>query len=384
MYKILVADDVQINRRLIKSLLSRKIKDLVFYEAVDGSEVIECLKNNRIDLVVLDIMMPKMNGFEVLSQIKESKRLRDIPVIVNSALDDIENIKKALELGAYDYFAKPLTFDQIETIIPIKVENAITSYEHKKQLMRINNRINEEIRIAGIFQHTLMEDYKLLNLGEVCGKYIPSVGISGDFYDSVEINNSLWFIIADVSGHGVAAAMISSMIKVAFNNSVYKYNNPNEVLMHINKIFYNMSKENYEIIFTAFIGKIEGRKLIYSNGGHPYPILYDRLEKGLFMIEENGFPIGILPKVEYSVKSIYINKGTYIFVYTDGIFNLISDKKNSNWNDLFKLCKDNLNFIVEMFHENSKSFMESVLNELLNIGEKSLKDDVALMVIRVI
>src|SRR5690606_4628805 len=106
-----------------------------------------------------------------------------------------------------EYFTKPLTLEQLEVVLPIKVQNALKSYEQHKLLKQMNQRLREELKFANALQHTLIVEHKDLEDGVMTGKYVPCSEIGGDFYDCVQTDDGLWFIVADVSGHGVAAAM---------------------------------------------------------------------------------------------------------------------------------------------------------------------------------
>src|SRR5690554_2679131 len=114
-YNILIADDVEINRKLIGAILKGN-KDLILHEVEDGKRALQFIDENDIDLLILDLMMPFLDGFTVLNELKSSEKNKDIPVIVYSAVNEIDSIQRALELGAYDYFHKPLTREQMSVV----------------------------------------------------------------------------------------------------------------------------------------------------------------------------------------------------------------------------------------------------------------------------
>lgn len=383
-YSILVVDDIRMNRSLISAILRKKIDDIQILEAVDGFEAIECINKENVDLIILDLMMPRMDGFETLKILKDNHLTKDIPIIVNSALNDMENIKKALSLGAYEYFTKPLTSDQINILLPMKVINAISSYKTKKKLIDINERMNEELKIASILQKTIVKKKKIFEIGTMYGELIPSTFVSGDFYDCVQIEDSLWFVIADVTGHGVAAAMISSMIKVAFFNAINMYKEPNEVLSYINDIFTNINKENFEkskypIMFTTFIGVVRDNKLLYSNAGHPYPFIFNTYKKTVKMIQTNGFFIGSVDDPEYDVDIIEVDKNSVILLYSDGIFEFIKNRI-SGWLQLYEHCSFHIDYYIDAFINKPEKLIETILKDIYD-KEKVLKDDIAIMFI---
>ncbi len=158
MYRILVVDDMLVNRKLMKKVLKDSIDDIGFLDAEDGFQAIEVLEQEDVHLVILDLMMPGKDGYEVLEDMKKHPQFMDIPVIVNSAVNDMESIKKTLEMGAMDYFTKPITPEQMKVIIPLKANNALKFYEQKKELKEKNTRMKNELKIASLLQCSLFRN----------------------------------------------------------------------------------------------------------------------------------------------------------------------------------------------------------------------------------
>lgn len=128
-YTVLLVDDVLLNRKVVKIALSG-LPEFSFLEAADGVNALELINNQRIDLVILDLVMPgSISGFEVLRQVKTSVLYKQIPVIVYSAVSDTTSIKQALEMGAFDYLIKPLKPHELQTILPEKVRDALRPVE---------------------------------------------------------------------------------------------------------------------------------------------------------------------------------------------------------------------------------------------------------------
>lgn len=122
---ILVVDDSPVDRQIIRSILEKKLSDIHIFEASDGLEINQKLVSNSIHMCILDIMMPGKDGFQVLRDLKEDSRVADLPIIVCTGLEDKQAVQKALTLGAYDYFSKPLSEEVMKTSLPLKVKNAI-------------------------------------------------------------------------------------------------------------------------------------------------------------------------------------------------------------------------------------------------------------------
>lgn len=382
MFNIIIIDDVEINRRLIISILKKHFKDCTYYEARDGREGLNLIYNKDIDLIILDLMMPEMDGFEVLKEIKQKEYFNLIPIIVNSAMNELDAIKKALLLGADNFFAKPLNSHEIDFILPLKIKNALKIFEQTKKISKFNTQLKKEMELANFFQKALIENNKKFNSIEFIGNYFPANEVGGDFFDCVENDKEVWFIMADVSGHGVAASMISSMIKVMFSNYIKTYDKPSEILTAMN----NYMAKNINVMdifsFSAFIGKINNNKLTYSNAGHPYPITYKNNEKSFQILEKNGYIAGILDDVDYEDTEYELKKDDIIFLYTDGFFD--------NFIEFNSSIKKN---ITTFLNENSKIFIEGksieliskhILDNLNKHNASNLNDDISLFLIKIL
>lgn len=134
-HRLLVVDDEPHHRKLLRMVLRQG--DYLFLEAESGEEAMRLLAGEAVDLVLLDLMMPQPNGFDVLSSIASNERLRNVPVIVASASTSPEDVERSLELGAVDYFMKPLTEWDIRFQLPIKVRNALALHQASDERLRV-------------------------------------------------------------------------------------------------------------------------------------------------------------------------------------------------------------------------------------------------------
>jgi phosphoserine phosphatase RsbU/P len=380
-YNILIVDDMMVNRKLMKKVLEATLEEICFYEAEDGFQALDFIEEVDVDLIILDLMMPGKDGFEVLKEIKALEKHKDIPVIVNSAISDMESIKRTLEMGAIDYFTKPITPDQMKVIIPLKTSNALRYYEQKKYLKEINERLKGELKIAGVLQRSLMQGKEDLEKVDIYKKYLPCDELGGDLYDYIELGDSFWFITADIIGHGVASAMIASMVKAAFNHSIMEGKTPKEVLMDINMTFCNMMPSSSNIYFSAFVGMIKDNLLTYSNAGHPYPILLRSNEKKHEVLALNGYLMGIFEHTEFYNKYILLEKEDVILAYTDGLYETNKDEKKvmRSYEDVYDFLENKKYYTIED--------PEELITELLYYFEKQdnkkTTDDVAIILIKI-
>ena len=322
MYTILVVDDTLFNRKLMLEVLETKIDNARYLQAEDGIEAIEIVKTNEVDLVILDLMMPNKNGYEVLKELKNNPLYSDIPIIVNSSVTDMDSIKQTLEMGAVDYFTKPLTPEQMEVIIPLKVNNTLKYHEQNRQLKMVSRNINNEMKMAGVFQKALMSMYedKLYPGLDLYVYFKACEHLSGDFFELVETGGNRWFIIADIKGHGAAAAMMSFMVRKMFSNIIRQESQPKDVLEKINKAYHELKIDTELVFFSAFIGKINGNELTYSNAGHPHPALLSLdINKGR-RLDCNGHFIGFMDDTTYTEETVVLEDEDCILLHTDGLY----------------------------------------------------------------
>jgi len=322
MYTILVVDDTLFNRKLMLEVLETKIDNARYLQAEDGIEALEIVKTNEVDLVILDLMMPNKNGYEVLKELKNNPLYSDIPIIVNSSVTDMDSIKQTLEMGAVDYFTKPLTPEQMEVIIPLKVNNTLKYHEQNRQLKMVSRNINNEMKMAGAFQKALMSMYedKLYPGLDLYVYFKACEHLSGDFFELVETGGTRWFIIADIKGHGAAAAMMSFMVRKMFNNIIRQESQPKDVLEKINKSYHELKIDTELVFFSAFIGKINGNELTYSNAGHPHPALLSLdINKGR-RLDCNGHFIGFMDDTTYTEETVVLEDEDCILLHTDGLY----------------------------------------------------------------
>ncbi len=382
MYNILIADDVAMNRMLIRSILKSKLDNINYFEAEDGDAVIETVKHHSIDLIILDLIMPVKDGFETLQYLKSHSLYHHIPVIVNSALSEITSIEKTLEMGAIEYFTKPFSPDDIEIILPLKVKNALRLHEQNKEIERLNIELNQELKNANEFARFMLPVKSSFKKVDFEIHYHPSLGIGGDFLDCVEIGDKVWFMIADVTGHGIAAGMASSMIKILFRMSLDQEGmTPSKLLEAVNKrifqIFGDHENSNF-IVFTSFVGCIEKCELTYANAAQPYPIIYKKSTDEVIAIENGGMLVGIMEDTVYDEYKVALEPGDGIFVYTDGLFSTGKSSDYTHWT----LVKESCGELKSIMADDPKKFLENIFwkfSFLHKTAGTDFTDDVALI-----
>ena len=323
--KILVVDDEPDLQELIRQKFRNKIKsnEYEFQFAENGAEALEKIKSDgTIDLILTDINMPVMDGLTLLSKINElnNKLLRSVIV---SAYGDMENIRTAMNRGAYDFITKPIDLKDLE----ITIEKSLKEIELYKQAMVSHNKLvalQQELDIANVIQTSILPktfpafpDKKEI---DIFAKMIPAKDVGGDLYDFFLIDKyRLGIVIGDVSGKGIAAALLMAVSKTLIKATALKGMPADNILSEINNIIAEESPPN--MFVTVFYGVLDTRSgaFEYSNGGHnvPYLLTSDGSAKQLENI--GGIMIGAIKDVPYESNVVMIKPGESLLFYTDGV-----------------------------------------------------------------
>ncbi len=369
--KILVVDDEPDLQTLISQKFRNKIKakEYEFHFAENGAEALDRLSNDgTIDLILTDINMPVMDGLTLLSKINElnNKLLRSVIV---SAYGDMENIRTAMNRGAYDFITKPIDLKDLE----ITIEKSLNDVHlHKQALLNQNKLIalQQELDIATVIQTSILPktfppfpDRKEF---DIFAKMIPAKEVGGDLYDFFLIDKyRLGVVIGDVSGKGIAAALLMAVCKTLLKATAYKGMPADAVLSEVNNILVEESPSN--MFVTLFYGILDSRSgaFEYSNAGHnsPYLITYDKEVKQI--TDVGGLLLGAIKDVEYLSNVIMLKPGESLFLYTDGVTEAFNkDEEEFLEKRLEEILLNKYNFsttdLVHQVFENVQTFSDGV------------------------
>lgn len=330
--KLLVVEDDVLNLILIKTTLIQRGHTVV--EARNGQVALSIL-DESFDLVLTDIMMPEMDGFTLVEEIRRSRYVYDIPVIMVTALTEKSHRLKAVEVGANDFITKPV--DALE--LQVRTQSLLRQKKQQDEIKAFNAELqarqqamDEDLRAAAVIQQTLLPQY-LPDVPEVdmAWKFIPSSVVGGDIFNVLVLDDThLGLYILDVSGHGVQSAMVTVAVSQMLNPlsygvvrgrrpdpPYYHLAHPGEVLQRLDREF---PLERFGKFFTmvyAVLNKYTGR-MVYSSAGHPPPMVL-RTDGTLELLECGGSVVGLGGMIPFDEGVVQLQAGDTLLLYTDGV-----------------------------------------------------------------
>lgn len=323
---LLIVDDNEDNRYTLTRRLQREgYQNLT--TAADGKQALDLLESRPFALVLLDVMMPDLNGYQVLERMRADDRLRHIPVIMISALDETDSVIRCIELGAEDYLSKPFN----PTLLRARVGASLEKKRLHDGLVDALNQIESELQAARHIQLSMVPTEFLVPTPErpveVYATLEPARRVGGDLYDFFwGEDGRMYFVVADVSDKGTPAALFMARTKTMIRLVATLYRLPGGASMEphqiIKKVNEDLSLENGQGMFvTVFLGILDPATamLSFCNAGHNLPYLLRPTEGVSLVTGARGKPLGIRPSFTYSSESLKLAPGDGLFVYTDGI-----------------------------------------------------------------
>jgi sigma-B regulation protein RsbU (phosphoserine phosphatase) len=325
--RLLIVDDNPENCAVLKRRLERDGHSCgVVY---DGIAALELLATESFDLVLLDIMMPGMDGREVLRRIKADQTLKHLPVIMISALDQIESVVECIERGAEDYLPKPFNPVLLRARIGSSLERKTlrdTEQAAFAALQASQAKLAGELSEAAAYVQSVLPAPIADGPVRASWAFLPSSSLGGDAFGYGPMAGGLFGIcLLDVCGHGVGAALLSiSVLNVIRSESLpgVEASDPGAVLAGLNTAF--PMERHGEMFFTAWCGiyHSETRLMRFSAGGHP-PAVLVRADGTTELLAARGPVIGAMPGMKFVPGEMVIPPGSRLFVFSDGAYEIL-------------------------------------------------------------
>lgn len=321
MQKILVVDDAKPNIKILADLLSDQA-DVVF--ATSGRVALEKAAQEDFDLILLDVLMPEMDGYEVCRTLKANPRTENAPIVFVTGLSDEQDEEKGLQLGAIDYITKPFS----PAIVRARVRNHLLARKHQKELASAHEQLRvateKEMRIAHDIQMAMLpkgaggaDSFGRFDIAAVLK---PARSVGGDLYNYFPSSpDTLCFAVGDVSDKGVPAALF--MVKT---NTLLRSAGGDALVLDnlLEKVNRELSRDNDACMFvTLIVGILDVRTgdIALANGGHNAPVLLSADGSSTYLEFETGPALGFDETGEFPVWKSRLNPGETLLLYTDGV-----------------------------------------------------------------
>jgi serine phosphatase RsbU (regulator of sigma subunit) len=324
--RILIVDDTPANIQTLSAILKEKGYQLSV--ATNGKQALQVLEKVKPDLILLDVMMPEMDGFETCRQIKKSEALRNIPIIFLTAKTETSDIVEGFEIGAVDYVGKP--FNAHELLARINTHLSIdylrrSLAEKNEELERAHKREREmAYRVQAQLIPTSMPE---IPQWEFAANWQPAREVSGDFYDFIQNKESLGIVIADVSGKGLPAALFMASTRSIVRAKATASLPPAECLTQANSLICaDAARGMYVTVFYAELDP-ENRVFTYVNCGHNSQYWYRANQNDICELPSTGSVVGMYPTMQWQQERIELSRGDLIILYTDGISEAFNEEE---------------------------------------------------------
>jgi sigma-B regulation protein RsbU (phosphoserine phosphatase) len=376
MASILIVDDDQNILMLLSEVLNRLNHQVT--KASDGSEAIPLIQQQNFDLVISDLHMKKINGIEVLKAVKEKDKNLDVLILTGYAT--VQSAVKAMKFGAYDYLTKPLNIEELKVKVPLALEHQslkLRMAEQERQLRAHQATIERDLKLAATIQQTLVprpfENHQI----RVDVYHLPIIGVGGDFADIYYAPNKFIYLnLIDVTGHGIASALIVNRISSDIRKWVHEELQPQEILFRLN----NFIVESFYLTgmfltgFSCYIDLIK-YQLVYAGSAHPPALLWQQELQRTEKLESQNTILGFDKSSAnmFSQTLVPIRPGDRLLMYTDGII-----EAENNLGDQFGI--EGLIAALETSQNDaSNSTIQYLLEKMNRFREKPIRDDIYLV-----
>ena len=403
---IYIVDDIDENLQVLGNILYDYGYEVSM--ANNGTDALEILNWDELpDLILLDVMMPDIDGFEVCKKLKKNSALVHIPVIFLTAKAEPESVIEGFRAGGVDYVTKPFQREElmarIETHLELKFsrESLLKKSQQleelndklkssEKQLKKYVDALRRTNEIKDKYLKRIVSDLENaenyvksiipneINDEKICTqwKFEPSTQLGGDIFGYYKLDENKYAVyLIDVCGHGIDATLhaVSVINTIKYRNLNHTdFSDPADVLSNLNKI-YQLTEHNH-LYFTAWYGVIDLRTniLSYSGAGHP-PVLLFRNNEELIELPSQAMMVGGMPDTKYVTEKIQLFSGNFFYLYSDGVYEVKSEN-----NEQFTYNK------LADFLINAEKRSGDELNQLYQYvnefnREEKLKDDFSIL-----
>lgn len=369
--RILVVDDVGLMRKMIGRFLEMAgFTDIIY--ATDGDQVADMVAEHSPALIILDLNMPIMSGFDVCIQLRANEATMDLPILVQSATEAPQERAKAFEVGATDFISKPINPVEMVARVRIHLENQLLIDD----LSRYKEQMDAELAAAREMQMSLLPRQGFVQRGEehfgvqIESAYQASFLLGGDLWGGFPVDDTkLGIFVLDMTGHGVGSALNTFRADAVMRRLEDERHDPTAFLTAVNAELYSVLPSGQ--FATMFYGVIDfaAEELRFAGAGAPRPLLFR--DGQIDLVDSSGFPVGIVEAPDYETKSEPFPRGSRLFCYSDVLIESEAEQG-------VILGEEGLIAAAEaaIDSENGeKHFLNNLLGSILGAERQELSDD---------
>src|SRR6184192_1808530 len=378
--KILVVDDDAMSRKILAQLLASA--GYACSECEGGAQALQIIHAKLPSLLLLDFEMPELNGAEVLKRLRSDNdpAVAQIPVIMLTGHGSEESEVCCLQAGADDFVTKPIN----SAVLRARIETQLRLRSMRRQLERQNDELEEwrrnlerDLAAARLTQQSLIPQKPPTIAGwEVATCYRPVIQVGGDIYGWLRMKDGrILFWIADGTGHGAAAALLTTLAKLLFHHGNDEQNTPATVMEAVNNDFRSIfGARSFMTAMCVAVDPATGRATVVG-AGHP-PILIARHSGGTESIASVAPPLGLIEHPEFTETIVDLDSGDAFLLYTDGLFGAARGER-------LRLTPKRLEKMLDHSAPNAEALLKGILNQAVpENSDDSLPDDVAALAVR--
>jgi len=380
MASILVVDDEQAIRTLLAEVLTKDGYRVT--SASDGETAVAELQNANFDLVISDMHMRHVGGIEVLKAAKEKQEYTEVLILTGRGT--IATAVEAMRLGAFDFLTKPVDLEEFR----LKVRQALKHHAmrlqidvQRKEIQAHQEMIARDLKIATQVQQSLVPRPFIHPRLEVDVRHLPMIGVGGDFSDIYfDGRDSLYLSLIDVTGHGIAAALLVNRMSSEIRRLVREHPQPNVLLHQFNSFVVDAFAGTgmFLTMFTCMIQLSSGH-VTYSGSAHPAAILWRHDSKNFERLDSQNPIIGFdhMPLKQFKQAAVQVHPGDKLILYTDGI----TEAEGVTGGQLG--IRGLLGFLKPVMSHSPEAIGTSLIEDLQNWSKKPIRDDIYLLTVGV-
>jgi phosphoserine phosphatase RsbU/P len=370
--RILIVDDVPLNVDILVEALKNDYKLSV---AIDGERALRAVEKNQPDLILLDIMMPGIDGYEVCRRLRAAEATRELPIMFLSALEDVANKARGFELGANDYLSKP--FEILE--VKARVRSLLRAKAYADAVREARER---ELSIAREIQMGFLPtDISGSTSGtelDISAVVEPARHVGGDLFEVLRADDdTLVVVIGDVMGKGVPAALFMAMTMTLLRTLARQHRQPEEILRRLNDEIVVQNPRRLFVTMACLVFDLRSGRVTGASAGHNPLVLVPASGAPRQLFGSSGMVIGMMPARTYTSESLELASGDMLFLFTDGVGEAENPAEEQLGDERLLAC------LAGCAGRSSKEGVETLLAAVREFAAGALQnDDITILAVR--